>query len=89
MKHVLLAAAMCVFSVFAAQALAAEQFLVKDGRAQAEIIIAENPPRTVRLAAHELQNYVEKISGARLPIATQPSDGVPVRVYVGRSPHTD
>lgn len=78
-----------MFSVFAAPARAAEPFLVKEGRAQAEIIIAENPPRTVRLAAHELRNYVEKISGARLPIATQPGDGVPVRVYVGRSPHTD
>ena len=31
----------------------AETFLVKDGQAQAEIVIAEKPLRTVRLAAQE------------------------------------
>jgi hypothetical protein len=68
---------------------AADAFLVKDGQPRAEIIIAENPQRTVRLAAQDLQNYVEKISGARLPIAIQPTSGVPVQIFVGRSPHTD
>jgi hypothetical protein len=68
---------------------AAEPFLVENGQPRAEIVIAEQPQRTVRLAAHELQTYVEKITGAKLPIATQPTAGVPVQVYVGRSPHTD
>jgi hypothetical protein len=68
---------------------AAEVFLVENGQPLAEIIIAENPQRSVRLAAHELQRYVEKISGAKLAIATQPGGGVPVQLYVGRSPHTD
>jgi hypothetical protein len=66
-----------------------EAYLVKDGRPQAEIVIAADPPRTVRLAARELQTYVAKISGARLPIATAPDANVPVQVYVGRSRHTD
>ena len=66
-----------------------EAHLVKDGIPLAEVVIAEDPPRTVRLAARQLQTYVEKISGARLPTATAPSGDVPVRVYVGRSPHTD
>ncbi|HEV7403503.1 MAG TPA: DUF4838 domain-containing protein [Chthoniobacteraceae bacterium] len=68
---------------------AAEAFLVENGQPRAEIVIAEQPPRTVRLAAQELQTYVEKISGARLPIATQPTEGIPVQLYVGRSAHTD
>src|SRR4051812_12804567 len=68
---------------------AAEAFLVENGEARAEIVIAEQPQRTVRLAAQELQTYVEKISGARLPITTQPTAGVAVQVYVGRSLHTD
>ena len=51
--------------------------------------MAEKPLRTVRLAAHELQAYVEMISGARLTIATQPTSGVSVQIYVGRSEHTD
>jgi tetratricopeptide (TPR) repeat protein len=63
--------------------------LVDDGQARAEIIIAESPQRTVRLAAYELQTYVEKISGAKLAIATKPTAGVPVQVYIGRSAHTD
>ena len=54
-------------------ARADDAFLVKDGQPHAEIIIAEQAPRTTRLAAQELQLYVEKISGARLPIATEPS----------------
>jgi len=61
---------------------------VQDGQPQAEIVIAEKPKRTVRLAAHELQTYVKKISGARLPIVFKPSEDVPVAIYVGRSSHT-
>jgi hypothetical protein len=67
---------------------AAESFLVENGQPRAEIVIAEKPLRTVRLAAQELQNCVEKISGAHLPIVTKPS-GQAVKLFVGRSPHTD
>jgi len=47
--------------------VSAESFLVRDGRPQAEIVIAEHPARMARHAANELQTYVEKISGAKLP----------------------
>jgi len=68
----------------------AETFLVEDGKAAAEIVIAENAPRSVRFAAHELQTYVEKISGARLQIVkSRTSAGStgkgPIPVYVGES----
>jgi hypothetical protein len=79
----------CSVLIAATQAFAAEAFLVENGQPRAEIIIAENPARSVRLAAHELQSYVQKISGARLSIATKPSDAAAVSVYVGQSPHTD
>ena len=68
---------------------AGETFLVCDGMATAEIIIADEAPPTVRLAARDLQMYVEKMSGARLPIVASPSKDVPVRVYVGKSPGTE
>lgn len=68
---------------------AADAFLVKDGQPRAEIIIAEEPPRSTRLAARELQIYVEKISGAKLAITTKATESVPVKIYVGRSQHTD
>jgi len=35
-----------------------EACLVKEGKPLAEIIVAEKPPRTTRLAARELQAYV-------------------------------
>jgi hypothetical protein len=43
----------------------------------------------VKLAALELQAYIEKISGARLPIATAPLKDMPAHVYVGKSKYTD
>ena len=68
---------------------AADSFIVKDGQVRSEIIIDSEPRRTTRLAARELQTYIEKISGAKLGIVTEPSGEVPVSVFVGRSSHTD
>jgi hypothetical protein len=66
-----------------------QTFIVKDGQPRAQIVIAEKPPRTVTLAAAEMQSYVEKISGAKLPISTTPPANDSVAIYVGRSPNTD
>ncbi|MEK6237201.1 MAG: hypothetical protein N2C14_21030, partial [Planctomycetales bacterium] len=87
MKQIRIVAAVCAFSISIAQVKAADQFLVDDGKAYAEIIISEAPARSTRLAAAELQTYVAKISGARLPIRAEPSADVPVQIYVGESPH--
>jgi len=62
--------------------------IVAGGEPRAEIVIAEEPVRMTRLAAEELQTYIEKISGAVLPIVTAPS-GNAARIYVGMSPHTE
>ncbi len=75
-------------AAFSLHEAAAEVFLVRDGQPQAEIVIAEQPTRSQRLAAHELRANLVKISGARLPIVTQPT-GKMARVFVGRSAHTD
>ncbi|MEN6495930.1 MAG: DUF4838 domain-containing protein [Thermoguttaceae bacterium] len=66
-----------------------QSYLVKEGQTRGEIVVADHPPRMAQLAAHELQTYLEKISGARLPIRTDPSNEGPVQIYVGRSRHTD
>ncbi|WP_395742167.1 DUF4838 domain-containing protein [Prosthecobacter sp.] len=63
---------------------AADALIVEDGQPRAEIIIAEIPTRMQRLAAHEFRANLEKISGARLPIVTQPS-GKAVKVFIGAS----
>lgn len=67
---------------------AAEKPIVEKGQPKAEIVIAEKPPRTVKLAAEELQSHIEKISGAKLPIVTKPSKNL-LHLYVGSSPSTD
>lgn len=65
--------------------------IVTGGQANAEILIAEDCPRSVRLAARELQAYVKKITGATLEIVTEPSGPRPatgegrVTVFVGES----
>ncbi len=72
----------------AAALASAETFIVEDGQPRAEIVIAEKPLRSVRIAADDLQTFVQKMSGARLPIVTEPS-GKTVKLFVGRSEHTD
>jgi hypothetical protein len=86
-KQFRIIAAVCAFSLSIAQVKAEDPFLVDEGKANAEIIISESPARSTRFAAAELQTYVAKISGARLPIRVEPSADVPVQIYVGESPH--
>ena len=69
----------------AAELRAADAFLVENGQPRAEIVIAQKPQRSVRVAAQDLQTYLEKISGAKLPIVTEPSgDGV-AKLFLGKS----
>lgn len=61
--------------------------LVADGQPRAEIVVAETPKRLAKLAASELQAYLEAISGATLPIVTEPSSDR-LAIYVGESEYT-
>ncbi len=62
--------------------------IVRSGGALAEIVIPVDPSPQVVLAADELRDHIEKISGARLEILTVPS-GDMYPIYVGQSEHTD
>ena len=75
-----------LFSLLTSSALA-QPFLVEDGQPRAEIIISDKPTRMERVAAHEFRQQIEKISGAKLPIVTQPS-GTAIKVFVGASAHS-
>lgn len=66
---------------------AADPFLIEKGQPRAEIVIAEKPARMTKLAAKELQTYLEKISGAKLEILTAPTAGK-THIFLGRSSHT-
>lgn len=83
----LLYAAAC--AAFGGSLNAAETTLVENGSPRAEIVIAQNSPRLVKLAAEELQTYIAKITGATLPIVTKPTGEWQTAIYVGKSAHTD
>lgn len=63
--------------------------LVQDGRGLATIVTAAKPAENARLAAADLQRCLEKISGAKLPIATDASPPAGVLILVGASSLTD
>lgn len=69
----------------------AAEWIVRDGAPQAVIVTSDSPERMVQLAASELQTYIEKMTGARLPIVTagQTEASRGPRLFVGRSPFTD
>ena len=59
--------------------------IVEDGRPKAAIVVAANADEKVKLAAEELQTYLEKISGAKLPIATDAAEAQGAAILVGPS----
>ncbi|HBJ87181.1 MAG TPA: hypothetical protein DDZ88_25645 [Verrucomicrobiales bacterium] len=89
---ILLSAAIPAFRAFAlavasAGCLQAAPFIVDEAGAHAEIVMAEKPTRSAKLAASELQTYVEKITGAKLSVVTSPTKAQPVKIFVGESEH--
>jgi hypothetical protein len=74
--------------IFTAQAWAVT--LVQDGKPNGVIVTSADAPDSVRLAASELQHYIEKVSGARLPIQNEPlaAHEPGVNVFIGESAFT-
>ncbi len=66
----------CVTALTLATLSAADLTLVRDGAPAAQIVIPAEAPEFVTLAAGELNLYLQKMSGAELPIVTEPADGV-------------
>jgi hypothetical protein len=62
--------------------------LVRNGTAEADIVVATNALPQVTFAARELQEHLQKISGAVLPIVAAPGSNVARHVYVGESAFT-
>ncbi|MBN1672842.1 MAG: DUF4838 domain-containing protein [Kiritimatiellae bacterium] len=69
-------------------AIRADVELVRDGRPVSEIVIAENAEQGIKLAAEDLREHIERMSGARLPLVNAPSAGTKNQVYVGQSRFT-
>ncbi|HWL53393.1 MAG TPA: DUF4838 domain-containing protein [Chthoniobacteraceae bacterium] len=68
--------------------LSAAVELVKEGRPVSEIIVAEAALPQVRFAARELQEHLERMSGAKVPIVHAPSGGGVFPVYIGEGEET-
>jgi hypothetical protein len=65
---------------------AADLTLVSDGKPNA-VLIAAGEPHAMQAAA-EIQKYIQQMSGARLPMVTEPADdatGLPVKIAVGHT----
>lgn len=61
---------------------AGEVVLVKEGKAASRIIVKRDAPLPVSFGAKELSDYLEKISGGKLEIASEPAGGLH-NVYIG------
>ena len=58
--------------------------LVEQGRPRAQIVLPDQPEKLEQLAAEELQQFVEKMSGAKLEIRTaEKADPAQVRILLG------
>ena len=64
---------------------AADLVLVSGGQPRATILLSEKPTAASQLAAFELQHYIGKISGARLPIVREPAQVKGPTILVGES----
>ncbi len=70
-------------------AVAAEMVIVQDGQPRATIVVAKDTAgpvkQKIQTAAEELQSYVRKISGARLPIVDDSQNPAGPLILVGRN----
>lgn len=57
--------------------------LVDDGKANVCIVVSKSAPKSVKFAAKELQFYIQKASGATLPISDAPQKGL-IPVFIGK-----
>jgi len=72
----------------ARQGASPELILTKNGAPAATIVVDREANKAARFAAAELQYHIEKISGAKLPIADDGAEIQGIRILVGESAAT-
>lgn len=88
LRHPMATLICAVSTLLLTNSILAAPFIVADGQPNAVIVTAEAPARMTRYAAEDLRDTIEKISGARLEIVTEPPDAPIIKILVGESPHT-
>ncbi len=85
-----LISSLCILTsaVTAADAAETRVVLAEDGKASATIVIAAEPTPAADLAAMEVQHFIEKITGAKLPISDDRQTVSGNRILIGESRHT-
>lgn len=86
MKRILVVGALVVIGLAPSRAPAGEFSIVRDGQPKAVIVVEQKQSKTAVAAAGDLQRYVQRISGATLPIlfGEGPEDGQVI--FVGDGP---
>jgi hypothetical protein len=60
-----------------------ELTLVKDGKPEAVIVLADKPDKAAQLSAYELQAHIKLITGAELPIIKEGDKSQGIKIYIG------
>jgi hypothetical protein len=63
--------------------------LAQHGGTAYQIVISESASASDSLAAAELQRYLERISGVRIPVRTDTIPAAPAEILIGRNTHLD
>jgi hypothetical protein len=81
--------ALTILALLAARAEGRDFVLVENGAPKATVVIAEQAGEKVKAAAEDLRNYLRKMSGAELPLATDATKPAGSLILVGRSRLTE
>ena len=80
---------LALLAVWAAPSAAKDVLIVEEGKPAATIVVAEGASEKVTVAVHDLRAYIERISGAKLQIASDAEKPTGTLILVGRSRLTD
>ncbi len=83
----LVCAALLTFSVILQEAPGGELVLADGGRSAYQIVVADDASPSIRHAAEELQSFLEQITGAKLPIASDKQPLTPHEIVLGNNAH--
>ncbi|MFH1738615.1 MAG: DUF4838 domain-containing protein [bacterium] len=87
MKRYCLSILLLILTTFFCQIISADAnlILVKNGKAKSTIVISAQPSDQAAQAAQILQEYIEKISGAKLPVVNEKEKARGHRILIGYS----